>query len=142
MEITWCPYSPTILKNALSLVLQIFLYFEAFECNTISEPQGRPGINDTRGNLLQERSFKAFCPVPCDTLPQAWDKLLQKILIEKNQFSKKPFQDLFAYECSYFAFVDKVCFKIKIVWVYIYLNFYPRKTVTDSPNLPYGLANQ
>ena len=28
------PYSPTILKNISSLVLQIFLYLEAFECKT------------------------------------------------------------------------------------------------------------
>ena len=27
-------YSPTILKNVLSLVLQIFLYLDAFECST------------------------------------------------------------------------------------------------------------
>ena len=30
-------YSPTILKNVLSLVLQIFQYLEAFECNTTSD---------------------------------------------------------------------------------------------------------
>ena len=30
-------YSPTILENILSLVLQIFLYSEAFECNTTSD---------------------------------------------------------------------------------------------------------
>ena len=30
-------YSPTILKNFHSLVLQIFLYLEAFECNTTSD---------------------------------------------------------------------------------------------------------
>ena len=28
------PYSPTILKKVLSLVLQILLSLEAFECNT------------------------------------------------------------------------------------------------------------
>ena len=31
------PYSPTILKNILCLVLQIFLYLAAFECNTTSD---------------------------------------------------------------------------------------------------------
>ena len=31
------PYSPTILQNILSLVLKIFLYLEAFECNTTSD---------------------------------------------------------------------------------------------------------
>ena len=31
------PYSPTILKNVLSLVLQIFLFLHAFECNTTSD---------------------------------------------------------------------------------------------------------
>ena len=31
------PYSPTILQNVLSLVLQIFLYLETFECNTTSD---------------------------------------------------------------------------------------------------------
>ena len=31
------PYSPTILKNVLGLVLQIILYSEAFECNTASD---------------------------------------------------------------------------------------------------------
>ena len=30
-------YSPTVLENILSLVLQIFLYSEAFECNTPSD---------------------------------------------------------------------------------------------------------
>ena len=30
------PYSPTILKNVLRHVLQIFLYLEAFETNTTS----------------------------------------------------------------------------------------------------------
>ena len=30
-------YSPTILKNVLSLVLQISLYLEAFECDTASD---------------------------------------------------------------------------------------------------------
>ena len=30
-------YSPTILENCLSLVLQIFLYLEVFECNTTSD---------------------------------------------------------------------------------------------------------
>ena len=29
--------SPTILKKVLSLVLQIFLYLQAFECNTTSD---------------------------------------------------------------------------------------------------------
>ena len=38
----WCgyelgPYSPSILKNGLSLVLQIVMYLEAFECNTTSD---------------------------------------------------------------------------------------------------------
>ena len=31
------PYSPTILKNVFSLVLQIFLYLETFECNRTSD---------------------------------------------------------------------------------------------------------
>ena len=31
------PYSPTILQNVLSLVLQIFLYLTAFEYNTTSD---------------------------------------------------------------------------------------------------------
>ena len=31
------PYSPTTFKNILCLVLQIFLYSEACECNTISD---------------------------------------------------------------------------------------------------------
>ena len=31
------PYSPTILKNILCLILQIFLVLEAFECNTTSD---------------------------------------------------------------------------------------------------------
>ena len=31
------PYPPNILKYSLSLVLQIFLYLEAFECNTTSD---------------------------------------------------------------------------------------------------------
>ena len=31
------PYSPTILKGVLSLLLHIFLYLEAFEYNTISD---------------------------------------------------------------------------------------------------------
>ena len=31
------PYSPTILKNVLSLVLQIFLYLAAFKCNKTSD---------------------------------------------------------------------------------------------------------
>ena len=31
------PYSPTSVKNILYLVLQIFLYLEAFECNTTSD---------------------------------------------------------------------------------------------------------
>ena len=30
-------YSPIILKNFLGLVLQIYLYLEAFECNTTSD---------------------------------------------------------------------------------------------------------
>ena len=30
------PYSPTILKNVLSLVLDIFQYLKTFECNTTS----------------------------------------------------------------------------------------------------------
>ena len=30
------PYSQPILKNVLSLVLQSFLYLEAFDCNTTS----------------------------------------------------------------------------------------------------------
>ena len=36
------PYSPTILENVLSLVLQILLYLEAFECNTTSEWPNQP----------------------------------------------------------------------------------------------------
>ena len=32
-----CPYSPTILKNILSPVPQIFLYSEAFKCKTTSD---------------------------------------------------------------------------------------------------------
>ena len=31
------PYSPTIFKNVLCLVLQIFLYLAVFECNTTSD---------------------------------------------------------------------------------------------------------
>ena len=31
------PYLPTILKNVHSLVLQMFLYLAAFECNTTSD---------------------------------------------------------------------------------------------------------
>ena len=31
------PYSPTLLQNVLSLVLQIFLFLAAFECNTTSD---------------------------------------------------------------------------------------------------------
>ena len=31
------PYSPTILMNVLCLILQIYLYLEAFECNTTSD---------------------------------------------------------------------------------------------------------
>ena len=31
------PYSQTTLENTLSLVLQIFLYLEEFECNTTSD---------------------------------------------------------------------------------------------------------
>ena len=31
------PYSPTILKNVLSPVPQIFRYLETFECNTTSD---------------------------------------------------------------------------------------------------------
>ena len=32
-----CPYSPTILKNVLCLVLQVCLYLAALECNTTSD---------------------------------------------------------------------------------------------------------
>ena len=31
------PYSPTILEKVLRLILQIFLYLDAFECNTTSD---------------------------------------------------------------------------------------------------------
>ena len=31
------PYLPTILENVLCLILQIFLYLEAYECTTTSE---------------------------------------------------------------------------------------------------------
>ena len=36
-ELHQSPYSPTILKHVLGLVLQIFLYLEAFERNTTSD---------------------------------------------------------------------------------------------------------
>ena len=31
------PYSPTILKNVICLIRQMFLYLEPFECNTASD---------------------------------------------------------------------------------------------------------
>ena len=37
LEIAQDPYSTIILENILSLVLQILLYLEAFQCYTISE---------------------------------------------------------------------------------------------------------
>ena len=37
IEKVYVPYSPTIFKNVLSLILQTFLYLDAFECNTTSD---------------------------------------------------------------------------------------------------------
>ena len=46
------PYSPTILENILGLVLQIFLYLEAFECNTTSDWLNRSCVTFKITNLL------------------------------------------------------------------------------------------
>ena len=53
------PYSPTILKNILCLVLQMFLYLAAFECNTTSDwpIRSQVAFKLTKSRINRQRIF-------------------------------------------------------------------------------------
>ena len=51
------PYSPTILKNVLCLVLQIFQYLAAFECNRTSDWLNHTVLANQKFCYIQKNKF-------------------------------------------------------------------------------------
>ena len=93
------------------------------------------GQSDT-GKIVQG-SLCNFLPWSLYNIAPSMGLTVTEISDEKKEKkTKETCSDLLGYECPYFASVDKVCFKIKIVWIYRYLNSLYTKKCNRYPGLP------